>query len=152
MSNPQNETAVRRLFDVLLEQSNSPSDSELQQIVTSDWVNNDQAMEGALGYPLQGYGGARELHDFWKPFSDTKVTIEDMFSDADWVACHIKVRGKHTGNFLGTPPTGKSFEMTATCMFRCRDGKVAANIVNPDAMGMLIQLGVIQMPAQRKAA
>lgn len=149
VSNPQNEAVVRRLID-LLSQPTVPSD--LDQIVTPNWVNNDQALEGVMGYPLRGFEGVKQLHDFWKPFSDLKLTIENMCSDGEWVACHFRLRGRHTGDFMGMPATGKSMDITATGMFRCQNGKVAENIVNPDALGMLQQLGVIQLPSQRKAA
>ena len=94
----------------------------------------------------------RELYNFWKPFSDAKVTVESIFSEGDWVASHFRLTGRHTGEFMGMPPTGKSIDITATGMFRFQNGKISENIVNPDALGMLMQLGAIQMPSQRKAA
>ena len=152
MSNPQNEAAFRRLVDILA-QPNAPSDSELSQLVTPNWYNNDKTLEGVTGHPLRGYEGFRELHNFWKPFSDLKLTVENIFSEGDWVACHFRISGRNTREFMGVPPTGKSIDITATGMFKFQNGKVVENIVNPDAFGMLQQLGVVQMPsAQRKAA
>ena len=149
MSNPQNEAAVRRLID-LLAQPSVPSD--LGQFVTPDWVNRDESLEAAMGHPLRGFEGLRELYSVWKPFSDMKVTIENICSDGQWVACHFRLRGRNTGEFMGMPATGKSIDFAATGMFRCQDGKVAENIVNPDLLSLLQQLGVLQMPSQRKAA
>lgn len=149
MSNPQNETAVRRMMDLLIEPNIS---REIEQVITSDWYNNDQALEGALGHPLRGYQGFRELHDFWTPFSDLKLTIENIFSEGDQVASYFRVQGRHTREFMGMPPTGKNIDITATGIFRFRDGKVAENMVTPDALGLLMQLGIVQMPGQRKAA
>lgn len=150
MSNPHNEAVVRRLFDSM-SQPTVPSD--LDQLITPSWVNRDQALEGVVGYPFRGYDGFRELHDFfWKPFPDLKMTIEKIFSDGDWVACHVRISGRNTGNFMGMPATGKTVDITATGMFRCENGRVAENLVNPDALGMLQQLGVVQLPSQRKAA
>jgi hypothetical protein len=38
-------------------------------------------------------------------------------------------------------------------MFKFQNGKVVENIVNPDALGLLMQLGVVQMPtSERRAA
>ncbi len=149
MSNPQNEAAVRRFLETLQE-PNVPSD--LDQFVTPDWVNNDPSLEVSTGHPLRGFEGLRELHGLWKPFSDLKLTEEAMCSDGQWVACHFRLRGRDTGGFMGMPATGKSIDFTATGMFRCRNGKVAENIVNPDILGLLQQLDVIQLPSQRKAA
>jgi predicted ester cyclase len=152
VSNPQNEAVLRRMIDILT-QPNAPSDSELSQLITPDWYNNDKTLEGVTGHPLRGYEGFKELYNFWTPFSDLKATLEDIFSDGDWVASHFKLSGKHTRDFMGMPPTGKSFEITATGMFKFQNGKVVENIVNPDALGLLMQLGVVQMPtSERRAA
>jgi predicted ester cyclase len=152
VSNPQNEAVLRRMLDILT-QPNAPSDSELSQLITPDWYNNDKTLEGVTGHPLRGYEGFKELYNFWTPFSDLKATLEDIFSDGDWVASHFKLSGRHTGDFMGMPPTGKSFEITATGMFKFQNGKVVENIVNPDALGLLMQLGVVQMPtSERRAA
>ncbi len=152
MSNPQNEAVVRRMIERLT-QPNVPSDSELSQLITPNWYNNDKTLEGVTGHPLRGYEGFKELYNFWRPFSDLKLTVESIFSEGDWVACHFRVSGRNTGDFMGKPPTGKSIDITATGMFKFQNGKVMENIVNPDALGMLMQLGVVQMPsAQRKAA
>ncbi len=152
MSNPQNEAVVRRMIDMLTK-PNAPSDSELSQIITPDWYNNDKTLEGITGHPLRGYEGFRELYNFWTPFTDLKATIESMFSDGDWVACHMRLTGKNTRDIMGMPPTGKSIDITATGMFKFQNGKAVENQVNPDALGLLMQLGVIHMPTpQRKAA
>ncbi|MHB1131074.1 MAG: ester cyclase [Chloroflexota bacterium] len=149
MSNPQNEALVRRLMNMLTQ----PYDQkDAEQLVTPNWYNNDRALEGVLGHALRGYEGLKGLHDSWSGFSDMKVTIEDMFSDGDWVACHFHLQGKHTGNLMGMPATGKTVDITATGMFRFEDGKIAENIVNPDLLTMLQQLGAVPLPAQPKAA
>ncbi|HEX9016873.1 MAG TPA: ester cyclase [Chloroflexota bacterium] len=151
MSNSQNEAALKRLMDMLT-QPNVPSDSELSQLFTPDWYNNDQALETVVGHPIRGYDGVRELFNFWKPFTEARVKIEEIFSEGDWVACHFRITGRHTKEFMGMPPTGKTIDMTGTGMFRFQNGKISENIVNPDALGMLMQLGAVQMPSQRKAA
>src|SRR5689334_18798401 len=100
----------------MLTQPNPPSDSELSQLVTPNWYNNDKALEGVTGHPLRGYEGFRELYNFYRPFSDAKVTVENIFSDGDWVACHMRIVGKNTRDFVGMPPTGRSIDITATGM------------------------------------
>jgi predicted ester cyclase len=150
VSNPQNEAVVRRFFDLMSQPAVPP---DVDQFVAPNWVNNDQSLEAITGYPFRGMEGVKQLHDFfWKPFSDLKLTVENMFSDGDWVACHFRIHGRNTGDLMGMPATGKSMDITATGMFRCQGGKVTENVVNPDALGMLQQLGVIQLPSQRKAA
>ena len=153
MSNSQNEATVRRMIDILT-RPNVPSDAELSQMITPDWYNNDKTLEGVTGHPLRGYEGFRELYNFWRPFSDLKLTVENMFSEGDWVAGHFRVSGRNTRDFMGMPPTGKSIDITATGMWKFQNGKVVENIVNPDALGLLMQVGVVQMPSttQRKAA
>ena len=44
--------------------------------------------------------------------------------DGDWIAHRYTIRGTHTGDFLGQPPTGQRFEIIGMDMVRVRDGQL----------------------------
>jgi predicted ester cyclase len=47
---------------------------------------------------------------------------------------------------MGIPPTGKAIEITGTYMNIIRDGLIIEEWGNWDAMGMMVQLGVVPPP------
>ncbi|MGH3172016.1 MAG: ester cyclase, partial [Trebonia sp.] len=44
--------------------------------------------------------------------------------DGEWVARRFTIRGTHTGDFFGQPPTGQRFEVWGMDMVRVRDGQL----------------------------
>ena len=75
-------------------------------------------------------------------FADLSYEVCDAFGDGDRVAVRLITRGTHTGEFLGTPPTGKAFEIEAIHIFRIADGKVAEHWAKRDDVGLTRQLGL----------
>jgi predicted ester cyclase len=55
---------------------------------------------------------------------DMEVTTEHRMEDGDWVAHRYTIRGTHTGDFFGQPPTGQRFEISGMDMVRVRDGQL----------------------------
>lgn len=76
-------------------------------------------------------------------FPDLHMTIEDVLVDGDRAAIRLTVRGTHTGDFMGHPPTGRRVTWTETHIVRCERGKVAEHWVNLDELGRLQQLSAI---------
>jgi len=56
--------------------------------------------------------------------SDMEVTTEHRMEDGDWVARRLTIRGTHTGDFFGQPPTGQRFEIRGMDMVRVQDGQL----------------------------
>ena len=44
--------------------------------------------------------------------------------DGDWVAHRYTIRGTHTADLFGQPPTGQRFEVGGMDMVRVRDGQL----------------------------
>ena len=146
MANSQNEALVRRMLEIM-NQTQLPTD--YAQLFDSGYDNH-----APMGF-VRGPQGFKELYDFWHmPFSDLRLTVEKLFSDGDFVAAHWRIRGTHTGEFFGTQPTGKPIDVSVTGIFRCHSGKVAEAWVNPDRLGLMQQIGIVQAPGmeQRRAA
>jgi predicted ester cyclase len=55
---------------------------------------------------------------------DLRVVTEHTVENGEWVANRYTVRGTHTGDFFGQPPTGEPFELDGMDMVRVRDGQV----------------------------
>jgi len=79
-------------------------------------------------------------------FSDFHHEIEDQYADGDTVISRIVGYGKHTGEFLGIPSTGRDVRMEGIAIHRIAGGKIVEHWAQIDAAGLLMQLGAIPPP------
>ena len=81
-------------------------------------------------------------------FPDARFTVEDLIAEGDKVVARHTLRGRHQGNFMGIPPTGKQITVTGIEIFHFANGKAVEEWVNGDDLGLLQQLGMVPMPGQ----
>ncbi|MSO96875.1 MAG: ester cyclase [Rhodospirillaceae bacterium] len=74
-------------------------------------------------------------------FPDRAVVHEFVLCDGDYVIARTHVTGTSKGPYMGQPPTGKSYDVTGTDIYRIKNGKFTDRWGNEDAMGMMQQLG-----------
>jgi steroid delta-isomerase-like uncharacterized protein len=89
--------------------------------------------------------GAVQL--FRTAFPDLHFTIEDEIAEGDTVVSRWTARGTHRGEFMGTPPTGRTIAVTGMDILHFVDGRIRENWAAFDALGLLQQLGAIPAPA-----
>jgi Predicted ester cyclase len=101
----------------------------------------------------QGIEGAKDtIRTLHSSFSDFELTIVDVIASEDMVWIRNRATGVNTGNVLGRPATGRSFEITVIDVIRFADGKMVEHWGVPDQLGMLIQLGLFGRPDATAAA
>ena len=93
-----------------------------------------------MGWKSSGPGSRKAR----QAFPDLRLTIEQIFGEADRVMAYVRGRATHNGEFIGIPATGSAIEWTATALIRVADSKIAECWVIADTLGILQQLGVIQ--------
>jgi steroid delta-isomerase-like uncharacterized protein len=136
MSTEANKDLVRRYQEA----HNTNNLDALNAIVAGDLVGHSLMP----GFPA-GLEGAKQVHRMAvTAFPDFHATIEDMIAEDDKVVARMVFRGTHTGGeFMGIPPSGRSFAFSATSIFRIADGKIVEHWGEEDAVGWLQQLGAM---------
>ena len=80
-------------------------------------------------------------------FPDSHFIVEDVVAEGDKVIVRHHFKGTHTGaDFQGVKPAGKKVSATATVTFQMKDGKPVELWLNADFLGLLVQIGAVQMP------
>ena len=127
-----NKAAVRDCF----EQASQGNFDALHSIVTPDYVVHPDDVRGpdGLAERVQGYRDA---------FADLSVTIEHQFTEGDYVATRTTIRGRHEGDLMGAPPTGREVSFTCLTISRCRDGRIEEEWELADTVGLLRQIGAL---------
>ncbi len=79
-------------------------------------------------------------------FPDIAPVIEDIVAGDDRVAVRVTATGTHQNPFNGIPPTGNRLTWQELHIFRLADGKIVEHWGEFDQLGILVQLGVVQLP------
>jgi steroid delta-isomerase-like uncharacterized protein len=97
-----------------------------------------------LPNPIQGLEAAKAFSDsLFKGFPDIQQTIEMIVAEDSTVAIRHLLKGTHTGDFLGIPPTGKQVTESGTRFFRLSKGKIVETWYEINLLGVMQQLGAI---------
>jgi steroid delta-isomerase-like uncharacterized protein len=79
-------------------------------------------------------------------FEDFSATVEDSVAEDDTVAMRVTLRGRHVGEFMGVEATGKDVEVDNMVFTRFEDDRIAERWVQPDLLGMMQQVGAVDLP------
>jgi predicted ester cyclase len=81
-------------------------------------------------------------------FSDQRWEIHQVIGEDDLVMVRATHHGRHTGNLMGIPPTGREVAYDYVHILRFRDGKAIEHWGLRDDMTLMRQLGVVpELPA-----
>lgn len=130
---------IRRIFDDVINNGNTAAVDEL---FTDDYVDH-----GPMG-DMHGRDRFRQLVEQWRAaVPDVHCTVENLVVEGDIAGWTVHTTGTHTGDQLGFPATGKRFETASANIGRIRDGRAAEHWAEQGMFPMLVQIGVIPMPA-----
>ena len=136
-SSEENKAAVR---DCFANASIGKFDA-LEAIVSPDYVLHPEEARGPAGL-AEVVGGYRSV------LAGLTVTIDQQFTDGDYVATRFTIAGRHEGELMGAPPTGRDVAFSGITISRCRDGKIEEEWELCDMLGLLRQVDALPVPAQ----
>ena len=139
MSAEVNKQVVRRVYEEVINQENH---AVIDTIYAPDLVLHDPFMGEAHG--VEAFKQLLGMFD--AAFPHHRVSIEDITAEGDMVYVLHTHTAKHTGPFMGMPPTGKDIVVNGVEVFRMSNGKIAEFWRKDDDAGMLMQLGVLPPP------
>jgi len=90
--------------------------------------------------------GKKEVRDYFKgtftAFSDVRADLKTYFSSGNRQCEEYIVSGKHTGDYMGIPATGKSFSYRIAAVRELREGKTCKVSSYSDSLPLMRQLGI----------
>jgi predicted ester cyclase len=97
---------------------------------------------------MHGRDVFRQMVEQWRAaVPDVHCTVDNIVADGDLVGWTVHTTGTHIGDDLGFPATGKRFETVSANIGRMRDGRAAEHWAEQGMFPMLVQLGIIPLPA-----
>jgi predicted ester cyclase len=111
-----NKAKMRQFYEEVVQDGNF---ARLDDLVVPNFVDHDPAPGQAPG--------AEGIKQFFAALraavSDLRVSVEQMVAEGNKVAAHVSISGRHTGELLGLPPSGKEVVMRISDVVRIEDGK-----------------------------
>ena len=104
------------------------------------------------GSPPGGEGVKAYIVALLRAFPDLNISINRQIAEGDLVVTHGTYSGTMTGEFAGMPPSGKQMISDGIHIVRVRDGKLVEHWAVVDELGMLQQLGFIEVPSAAETA
>ncbi|NER78579.1 MAG: ester cyclase [Leptolyngbya sp. SIO1D8] len=94
--------------------------------------------------PIVGLEANKEFNaSLFQGFPDIYQTIEDVLAEGDRVMYRTTIQGTHTGDFLGTPPTGKTVRVNDFTLLRIVDNKIVEWWYECNLLEVMQQLDLI---------
>ena len=84
---------------------------------------------------------------YMEAMSDAVVTMNHLIIEGDHLAAMWTYGGTNDGELMGIPATGKRAEIDGIHTFRFEGDKIAETWVFADTLGLLQQLGLVQIGA-----
>ena len=131
MTIEQNKALVRRFITEIFEQGRPGAVGELcaDDFIGHTWGNADkEGLKAAMDRVSKG-------------LADAHFQIDDMIAEGDRVAVRVTASARQVGEFMGMPPSGKSYEIGEIHIFRLRDGKVSEHWHEYNPGALMKQLG-----------
>ena len=131
---------------VIREMFAAVNDGDIERLV--ELVSDDFQCHTPVPEIGSGRAGMRQLMTiYFSSFKPQRVDIHDIIADGDRVAVRHTHYLTHAGEFAGIPPTGREIVVEGIELFRVRDGKVAEMWHHDDFLGLMQQIGAIQVAA-----
>ena len=143
MSIEKNKEIVTGYFSEVVDKLNI---DQLGQYYTDDCIiHRPEVSKPIIGIENFKTGLARVIDSY----SSIKTTIHDLFGADDRVSCRLNHLAVHRDNWKSRigyhEVAGKTVGWSAITNFRIEEGKIAEEWVCRDELGMLIELGIIDV-------
>lgn len=80
-------------------------------------------------------------------FSNGRHLIESQVAEGDLVATRLTWTAMHVGEFNGVPASHRPVRIAGAAYDRFENGKIVEHQAQFDAMGLMVQIGAIPVPA-----
>ena len=133
------ETLIRRMFDEII---NAGKLDVADELFASNFIDH-----GPMG-EMRGIEAFKQLVAMWRAaVPDVHCAVENVFESGEMVAWNVRVRGTHTGEMLGIPASGRSFEYVTPNIARIENGRAAEHWADQGLFQFLTQIGALEQPA-----
>jgi predicted ester cyclase len=143
MTPEENKALVRRFY----EEIDKGNIEAMDEFVGEDYLDHNPPPFPGLSPGREGLKQAFKM--FWEA-TPGYHHIEEQIAEGDKVVTRLTSYGKHEGDLPGAPRTGNEMKMTSITIHRIANGKLVEKWAEKDMISLLVQIGVMPSPGQKK--
>jgi predicted ester cyclase len=141
MSTDENKALIRRYIQAI-DDNKSGDWSILDEYIAEDFVAHNPPIPGVT----LDREGMKQAAEIFRQATPGTHEIPMQLAEGDLVMSYIIGRGKHEGELLGIPATGKDVETAGIVIHRIADGKIVEYWSIVDIARVLMQVGALPAP------
>jgi predicted ester cyclase len=126
----ENKAKARTFYSEVMQKGNW---AVLDELVAPNFVDHQPAPGQAAG----SAGIKQFVTALRAAITGLQVSVEHMIAEGDLVAAHVVCRGKHTGELMGIPASGKDVVMRVSDLVRIENGKAVERWGVEDMSGLV---------------
>jgi steroid delta-isomerase-like uncharacterized protein len=100
-------------------------------------------LHGLSPEPLDKQAVRPFYESLFAAFPDNHLELHETFSAGDRLTTRFTLTGRHDGDFMGIPATGRRIALPGITILHFRDGVCVERWVCSDMLGLLVQLGAV---------
>jgi steroid delta-isomerase-like uncharacterized protein len=133
-----NKVIAQRFIEDVFEKGDDEAIDELvaDDFTPHNWSTGDTGKDAVRGAVKRASAGLTDAH----------ITVNDVIGEDDKVVVRVTSTARQSGEFMGMPPSGRSYKIDEIHIFRMQDGKVVEHWHQGDWLGMMRQLGALPGP------
>ena len=132
------ENPLLKLYEEVINNNNLDA---MDELYGSGYINH--AAPFGLAKDMEGLRILFKM--FIDAFPDQYIVADDIMIDGNKIIARWTLTATHTGTFMGAPATGRKVIMTGIDIERIEKGKIAEHWGGEDMLGLLQQIGAVQM-------
>ena len=132
----QNKALMKRF---VTEYQTNHDESVLYELVAEDFVDHS----ALPGVPPTREGVRGLFAGFHAAFVPFAAQIHDQVAEGDKVVTRKSFHGRHVGEFMGIPATGREVSVELIDIVRIAEGRIVEHWNVVDQLGLLRQLGAL---------
>ena len=137
---PEDKKALVRRFYAEIDAGNIGA---MDDLVAEDYRDHHPPFPGLPA----GREGLKQAFRIFLHATPGRHEIEDQICEGDKVVTRLTAQGRHEGELPGPlPATGAELRQSAVAIHRIEAGRIVEHWSARDDLGLMQQLGIIQMP------
>ncbi len=142
MSEAENKLLARQLLEELV---NTGAVERLPEFLAEDCANPYTGVRGLAWF-------REHVLTFQSCYPDLVVTVDGQVAEGDTVVTWWTMRGTHSGEWGGVPPTHKRIVLHGVNIQKFRNGRIVEKFGGSNSLEAFLELGVVRWATSQQGA
>ena len=120
---------------------NTGNTNDIDVFISPDYTEVYQKKRYSIGIE----GAKKHIMGVRETYPDLHLSIDQQFSDGDWIITSYTMTGTHLGKWMGIKHTGKIIQVTGVNLDKVVNGKIVEHGGATNLFESLLEIGAIRI-------